>query len=65
MTNASHPDDETGLARLLAILVHAGDRCGATREYERFARRLRREYGFEPTRETAAILHSGVAELLP
>lgn len=54
---AMTPDDEVSLALLLGTLVRAGDRCGAMREYERFARRLRREYGIEPAPATQAVLH--------
>ncbi|NUQ20472.1 MAG: hypothetical protein HOQ09_05870 [Gemmatimonadaceae bacterium] len=50
------PDDESALARLLGILVDTGDRCGAIREYERFARRLRRDYGIDPAPATAAVV---------
>jgi DNA-binding SARP family transcriptional activator len=59
-------DDETALGRLLGVLVRAGDRCGAVREYERFTRRLHREYGIAPSRETEAIigqLRSPVGEI--
>lgn len=50
------PDDEAALRRLLGALVRTGDRCGAVREYERFARRLQREYGILPSRETEGMI---------
>lgn len=62
------PDDETALRRLLDALLRVGDRCGALREYERFARRLQREYGILPATETEWIirqLRSPIAESPP
>lgn len=50
------PDDENAAARLLAVLMRAGDRCGAVREYDHFARRLRRDYGIEPSLATRSII---------
>ena len=64
---AFSPDDERSLRRLLALLEGAGDRAGALREYEQFARRLRTEYDTSPAPETeslAAALRSA-APLLP
>lgn len=52
------PDDEACFATLLRLLVRAGDRCVALREYERFARRLRREYGIDPSPEIRALVGS-------
>lgn len=59
------PHDERGLRRLMALLESAGDRAGAIREYETFARRLRAEYEIEPTAETEALaeaLRAGSSE---
>ena len=59
------PDDERGLRRLLRLHVRAGDRVGALRLYEAFARRLEREYDCPPSPETVALmeeLRSGDAE---
>jgi DNA-binding SARP family transcriptional activator len=50
------PDDETALGSLLLLLLRVGDRSGAMREYERFARRVRREYQIAPSAETDAII---------
>ena len=52
------PDDEAALRRLLALLDRAGDRAGAIREYEAFAKRLREEYEAEPAPETTALIES-------
>jgi TolB-like protein/Flp pilus assembly protein TadD len=49
------PDDEGGLHRLLRSLERAGDRAGAIREYERFARRLAEDYELEPSADTRAL----------
>lgn len=48
-------DDERALRRALALLDRLGDRAGALRLYDEFARRLRAEYEAEPSRETAAV----------
>jgi serine/threonine-protein kinase len=56
-------DDERALRRALGLLDRLGDRAGAVRLYDEFVRRLRGEYGAEPSRETAAIgaaLRTGV-----
>jgi DNA-binding SARP family transcriptional activator len=50
------PDDETALGALLSLLLRVGDRCGAMHEYERFARRMWREYQIAPSGETEAII---------
>ncbi len=49
------PDDESGLRKLLELLRHTGDRTGAIRAYERFARRLRWTYQIDPSEEIQAI----------
>lgn len=46
------PFDETALRRLLELLERTGDRAGALRTYEEFARRLSRELDAEPAAET-------------
>jgi serine/threonine-protein kinase len=48
-------DDERALRRALVLLDRVGDRAGALRLYDEFARRLRAEYDAEPSRETAAM----------
>jgi serine/threonine-protein kinase len=45
-------DDEAALRRLLALLDAAGDKAGAVRLYEDFARRLLSDYDLEPAAET-------------
>ncbi len=50
------PDDEGALRRLVSVLDRAGDRSGALREYEAFARRLREQYQAEPAPETRALV---------
>lgn len=50
------PDDEAALRRLLALLNRAGDRAGAIREYEAFAKRLREDYEAEPAPETKELI---------
>lgn len=55
-------DDEVALRRLLEVLDRAGDRAGALRAYEPFARRLEAEYEAEPspaTRELIARIRGG------
>ncbi len=51
-------DDETTTRRLVTLLDELGDRAGAVRVYEDFARRLGREYGVEPSIETKALIES-------
>jgi DNA-binding SARP family transcriptional activator/TolB-like protein len=48
------PQDERIVQRLTALLDRSGDRAGAIRIYEEFARRLREEYEIEPSPETRA-----------
>ena len=50
------PDDEEGVRRLLSLLVRSGDRVGAERAYQAFARRMEQEFGAVPAPETKAIL---------
>ena len=49
-------DDETALRRLIALLDRMGDRAGALRAYETFARRLKEEFGDEPSAESRALI---------
>ena len=51
---ALDPDDEKGLARLIALLDRSGDRAGALSTFETFRRRLEKEYDATPSPETAA-----------
>lgn len=50
------PWDETSLCRLIELLDRVGDRAGAIRAYEGFARRLAAEYEAEPAPETQALI---------
>jgi DNA-binding SARP family transcriptional activator/Tfp pilus assembly protein PilF len=52
------PDDEAGLRRLVALLEKSGDRAGALRAYDAFARRFEAELGLDPSRETRALIDS-------
>ncbi|HEY9449429.1 MAG TPA: BTAD domain-containing putative transcriptional regulator, partial [Gemmatimonadaceae bacterium] len=48
--------DESALRRLVGMLDRRGDRAGALRTAEEFARRMREELGVEPAPETAQLL---------
>ena len=50
------PDDEQVLRDTLDILDKTGDRAGAVRVYEDFARQLRCDYQTEPSPETRALV---------
>ena len=50
------PDDEGEARNLMQLLGRLGDRAGAVRAYEEFARRLRVEYQVEPAPETLAMI---------
>jgi DNA-binding SARP family transcriptional activator/tetratricopeptide (TPR) repeat protein len=52
------PDDETGFRRLVSLLDRLGDRKGALRAYDEFARRLRSEFEVEPAAETRALVEA-------
>lgn len=52
------PLDERILRLLLRTLSQAGDPAAAIGAYERFARRMRREYELEPAAETQALVRS-------
>jgi DNA-binding SARP family transcriptional activator len=49
-------DDETSLRRLIQLLDRMGDRAGALRAYETFTRRLKDEFGDDPSAETQALI---------
>ena len=50
------PDDERALRRLLRWHDRAGDRAGAFRAFEAFARRLEKEFGSEPSEQTRELI---------
>lgn len=50
------PDDEPALRRLVSLLARAGDRSGALRAYDDFARRLAQEFQLDPSPETQALI---------
>jgi serine/threonine-protein kinase len=52
------PDDEAALRRYLTLLDRAGDRTGALRAYDDFARRLAADLDLEPSDETRALAES-------
>jgi DNA-binding SARP family transcriptional activator len=49
------PDDESVLRHLLTLLRRTGDRTGAIRAYERFARRLQSTYQLDPSDDVQSI----------
>lgn len=51
-----YPDDEACLQGLLRLLDTIGDRAGALREYERFARQFAAEYDAQPSPETLTLI---------
>ncbi len=55
---ACSPSDEGVLRRVIELLDRAGDRAGAIREYEAFAKRLREDYEAEPAPETTSLMES-------
>ena len=50
------PFDEGAVHRLIVLLDALGDRAGALRAYDHFARRLLDEYAAEPSPETTALI---------
>ena len=50
------PEDENGVARLIAFLDQLGDRGGALEVYNELEVRLRAEYDAEPSPETQALI---------
>ncbi len=60
------PDDEQGVRALLGLLRRLGDRTGALRAYDDFARRLKEQFDIEPSaelRELAAEIQRAPAAL--
>lgn len=56
--SALAPDDEAALRRAITLLDRAGDRAGALRAYDDFARRLLVEFDLEPAPDTRALADS-------
>src|SRR3989449_4576893 len=54
---ALDPDDESALARLVALFDRSGDRAGALSAFETFRRRLQKERSEEHTSELQSRLH--------
>ncbi len=52
------PDDEGEVRRLLALLDSLGDRTGAVRAYDDFARRIHDEFGTAPSPETQTLIRT-------
>ena len=50
------PFDETAVQRLVELLDRAGDRAGAVRAYQEFARRLGRDLEVEPSAATRLVM---------
>jgi DNA-binding SARP family transcriptional activator/TolB-like protein len=50
------PDDEGAFRRLIELMARLGDRSGAVRAYEAFARRLAQDLEVEPSAETQAMV---------
>jgi serine/threonine-protein kinase len=51
-------DDERALRRAIVMLAAIGDRAGAARLYDEFARRLRAELDVDPSDETVALIQA-------
>ena len=51
-----YPDEETDLQALVRLLDRTGDRAGALKEYEGFARRLADELNVQPSPESQALI---------
>src|SRR5213592_3580673 len=62
---ALDPDDESALARLVALLDRSGDRAGALSAFETFRRRLQKEYDATPSPETDARVRAIRARQIP
>ncbi|MEJ2483146.1 MAG: bacterial transcriptional activator domain-containing protein, partial [Gemmatimonadota bacterium] len=52
------PFDEAALQRLIRQLDRLGDRAGALRAFDHFARRMEEEYAARPSPETTALVES-------
>ncbi len=50
------PHDEAAYRRLVTLLARVGDRTGALRAYDDFAKRLRASFDVEPSAETRALI---------
>jgi len=50
------PDDESSVRRLITLLANSGDRTGAMRTYEAFAKRLADDFELAPSAETSALV---------
>lgn len=53
-----HATNEHSIQRLIQLLDRHGDRAGAMRAYENFARRINQEYDVEPAHETTALIRA-------
>lgn len=53
-----HATNEHSIRKLIGLLGRQGDRRGAMRAYENFARRLKQDYQLTPARETEALIES-------
>lgn len=62
---ALFPDDEADLQALVRLLDQSGDRAGALREYDLFARRLADELEVEPSPESRALIERIRARAAP
>lgn len=62
---ALDPDDESALARLIALLDRSGDRAGALSAFETFRRHLQTEYDATPSPETDARIQAIRARQTP
>ena len=49
--------DEQVLCREIELLIALGDRAGAAREFESFARRLSTDLGLNPSKQTKEMLN--------
>jgi TolB-like protein/DNA-binding SARP family transcriptional activator len=50
------PTDEAAICRLVLLLDRLGDRTGAVRAYEAFARQLEQEYELQPSEQTRSLV---------
>ena len=55
---ALEPDDESALTRLIELLDRLGDRAGAVRVYDEFARQVAADHQVEPSPETQALIRA-------
>jgi len=53
-----HATNEHSIQKLIELLGRNGDRAGAIRAYEGFARRIQDEYDVEPARQTTALIQA-------